>query len=296
MLHEASARVDPDGLTRRWFADDYFDLFLWTCPDSKVQRFQLCYGKPHDERALTWTPEGTTHHRVDDGEGLPTKNLTPILLPDGRVRWTDLKHRFLMSAGDLDPALRHFVAERLAEGGLLSDQPSSNDRIKPLRRVRLPEGERESRRDRWLFLPVLVGGAVAIGALLLVEAKAPPETRALLPIPRCEPHETTPAISKTCIMDPTAIGYLDAVHARLYATWSLPPNVQPNQEVKLTIRLEPSGEVQCWSFPASAQDALAMSVLSAVGQSNPFPAVPSAANCLTEGALSITFRNPSLGP
>ena len=71
---------------RRWFTDDYWDLYVWFNDKKKIVGFQLCYGKPDDEHALTWLTEGKfIHTRVSDsspGRYGPTME-APILVADG---------------------------------------------------------------------------------------------------------------------------------------------------------------------------------------------------------------------
>src|SRR6266496_2922148 len=84
MLNETFPVKLEDEVPRRWFSDDYFDLIIWTLPNGSVSGFQLCYDKTGTERALTWSPRsGFQHERVDTGEADPTKNRTPVLVPDG---------------------------------------------------------------------------------------------------------------------------------------------------------------------------------------------------------------------
>lgn len=45
---------DEAPLSRRWFHDDYFDLFVWQDAGGAVARFELCYGAGASERALVW--------------------------------------------------------------------------------------------------------------------------------------------------------------------------------------------------------------------------------------------------
>jgi len=39
---------------RRWFHDDYFDLFVWQDGGGELTVFELCYGAGSSERALVW--------------------------------------------------------------------------------------------------------------------------------------------------------------------------------------------------------------------------------------------------
>ncbi len=113
MLKEISQETRKDR-SRRWFADDYFGLIVWTGPDDGISGFQLCYGIQDDERALTWTREmGYSHERVDAGEENPTKNKTPILVPDGMFPAGEVLKQFLTRSTEIDPAISAFVSDKL---------------------------------------------------------------------------------------------------------------------------------------------------------------------------------------
>jgi len=45
---------DTAGHTRRWFHDDFFDLFVRQDRDGEIVALELCYGVGHAERALVW--------------------------------------------------------------------------------------------------------------------------------------------------------------------------------------------------------------------------------------------------
>ena len=109
MLAEVEdVRQSEEESDRRWFSDDYFDLFVWE-DEEGITGFQLCYDKMMDERALTWRRGGiVTHHGVDSGTG-PHNMRTPILVADGPVDARDLSERFLAQAGNLDPELVDLV-------------------------------------------------------------------------------------------------------------------------------------------------------------------------------------------
>ncbi|HTQ73797.1 MAG TPA: hypothetical protein VMI74_05880 [Burkholderiales bacterium] len=54
MMHEILGVTDEPGVHRRWFHDDYFDLFVWQGSGGELVQFQLCYGIDSSERALVW--------------------------------------------------------------------------------------------------------------------------------------------------------------------------------------------------------------------------------------------------
>ena len=53
MLREIHGVTDEPHARRRWFHDDFCDLFVWQA-DGEVTLFQLCYGMDATERALVW--------------------------------------------------------------------------------------------------------------------------------------------------------------------------------------------------------------------------------------------------
>src|SRR5687767_13022119 len=53
MLKEILGVADDPPAKRRWFHDEYFDLFVWQA-EGEVTLFQLCYGADATERALVW--------------------------------------------------------------------------------------------------------------------------------------------------------------------------------------------------------------------------------------------------
>jgi hypothetical protein len=58
MMREILGVTDEPGMHRRWFHDDYFDLFVWQTDAGELVQFQLCYGVDSSERALVWHKRG----------------------------------------------------------------------------------------------------------------------------------------------------------------------------------------------------------------------------------------------
>jgi len=61
MLKEIEGVADDPPAKRRWFHDEYFDLFVWQA-DGEVTLFQLCYGGDASERALVWDKQRGFFH------------------------------------------------------------------------------------------------------------------------------------------------------------------------------------------------------------------------------------------
>jgi hypothetical protein len=104
-------------LTKRWFGDSYFDLFVWLDEANTIVSFQLCYGKPVDEHALTWMfPSIFYHQRVDDGENRPGKSKsTPVLLPDGMFDVRSVERRFLKESKEIDTTVSKFIHQKILD-------------------------------------------------------------------------------------------------------------------------------------------------------------------------------------
>lgn len=98
---------------RRWFTDDFWDLYVWQ-NDGDVVAFQLCYGKPDSEHSVTWRREvGFAHHKIDDGESRPGSHRTPILLPDGVFDVRTIADRFRRDSVLIDSKVTQAVVREL---------------------------------------------------------------------------------------------------------------------------------------------------------------------------------------
>ncbi|HSD52716.1 MAG TPA: hypothetical protein VLC47_01040, partial [Burkholderiales bacterium] len=62
MLREIEGIADEPRTRRRWFHDEYFDLFVWQTDVGEITLFQLCYGIDASERALVWHRVGGFFH------------------------------------------------------------------------------------------------------------------------------------------------------------------------------------------------------------------------------------------
>ena len=101
---------------RRWIVDDYFDLIVWYNANGAIHGFQLCYGKPSWERALTWiSTRGFSHMQVDDGEHNAYANQTPILVADGYFPAETVVSEFRRRGAELPTELRDIVLGKIAE-------------------------------------------------------------------------------------------------------------------------------------------------------------------------------------
>ena len=110
MLREIEGITDEPRTRRRWFHDEYFDLFVWQTDQGEVTLFQLCYGIDAAERALVWHRIGGFFH---DGAGPATPPATEKIVA-----------RFEVAAQSLPQNIRDAVSERIREH-MASEQPAA---------------------------------------------------------------------------------------------------------------------------------------------------------------------------
>lgn len=101
MLREIEGVADEPRTRRRWFHDDYFDLFVWQTENGDITLFQLCYGIAPGEKALVWHRAGGF---FQDGAE-----------PDSRAADSDVVERFETAAKSVPRTIREAVAERIRE-------------------------------------------------------------------------------------------------------------------------------------------------------------------------------------
>ncbi len=117
MLREIGGiRQDSDRGHRRWFQDDYFDLYLWQDKHGSPIAFHLCYARNAAEGAITWRAgEGYTHASVDAGEHAAFVSMSPVLRPASAPPYFRIYRRLLDATAGWDPVLRGFMLQRLRE-------------------------------------------------------------------------------------------------------------------------------------------------------------------------------------
>lgn len=100
---------------RRWFSSADLDLIVWLDPTGRPTGFQLCYDKPRDEHALTWTSQdGFTHHAVDDGDDVGVAHKTsPVLVRDGVFDLALVRREFDEASAHLPADIAAFVTDTL---------------------------------------------------------------------------------------------------------------------------------------------------------------------------------------
>jgi hypothetical protein len=103
---------------KRWFQDEYFDLFVRHDGAGDVAWFQLCYERnTRTERVLEWRRgAGFQHLKVRQRyEERPGRSDSGSLALDGVLPYMDVLHRFEQSGPGLPARLYGFVAQKLGE-------------------------------------------------------------------------------------------------------------------------------------------------------------------------------------
>jgi hypothetical protein len=100
MLREIEGIAAEPSTRRRWFHDDYFDLFVWQTEKGEVILFQLCYGTAESGQALVWHREVGLFH---DGDKLDNEVAGQVV------------QRFEKDAEHLPRRVRSTVSERIRE-------------------------------------------------------------------------------------------------------------------------------------------------------------------------------------
>lgn len=102
------------GKHRRWFHDDYFDLYTWESYSGDMLGFQLCYAKMGKERALRWSLEsGYRHEGVDAPEDKPGRAMSALFVADGVLDHANLGARFEAAAMEMPAKVKEFVLEKI---------------------------------------------------------------------------------------------------------------------------------------------------------------------------------------
>jgi hypothetical protein len=119
MLREIPhVRQDKPELKRRWYQDDFFDLYTWHAEDGAFVSFQLCYDVRGRERALSWHHEsGFTHNKIDGGDSGRPGRMSPLLMGVARFPHRLVRRRFAIEAQVLDAATRDFIRAKMREYG-----------------------------------------------------------------------------------------------------------------------------------------------------------------------------------
>jgi hypothetical protein len=119
MLREIDkVKNEEPGTKRRWFQDDYFDLWIWEKPDETIKAFQLCYDRRGTERVFSWRElHGFDHLKVEfnDTEESSRYAKAALLMADGTFPMREVWRRLLLASRELPRDIRYFLFEKLFE-------------------------------------------------------------------------------------------------------------------------------------------------------------------------------------
>jgi hypothetical protein len=113
-MREILGVADEPNVHRRWFHDDYFDLFVRQTESGEIVQFQLCFGIDSSERALVWDRKGGFFLDGVEAEA-PEKGKTAGAkqAQAGPFDVAPVAERFDAAAGALPQDIRLAVATRL---------------------------------------------------------------------------------------------------------------------------------------------------------------------------------------
>jgi hypothetical protein len=113
-LREIAGVKQTCALRRRWWNSKRMDVYVWQDDRGNVHSFEICYGKPRNERALRWQAEqGFSHARIDDGEAHAFDHQTPIAVPDGDFSRELIAQRFEAAGAEIEPAVYRQLMRQL---------------------------------------------------------------------------------------------------------------------------------------------------------------------------------------
>ena len=125
-MREIEGVTAEEKARRRWFHDDYFDLFVWQNDGGDVTLFQLCYGTASSDRALVWYKDkGFFHDGVEAGEG--------EVIGTGSAASDPVLERLSSAAGTLPDEIRRPVIDCVRK--FIETKPAVPSRRKQFRRA-----------------------------------------------------------------------------------------------------------------------------------------------------------------
>jgi len=131
---------DDPSSQRRWFHDEYFDLFVRET-GGELSAFELCYGIGSDERALAWIRGSGYFH--DGGMSGSEDFIGARVAPGDALGADPIIARFERAAGGLPETLRLALEARLREYALQNAEGAA--RRTRFRRAAWQRGDGEQR-------------------------------------------------------------------------------------------------------------------------------------------------------
>jgi hypothetical protein len=144
MMREITGVVQGEPVVRRrWFHDEYFDLFIWQNAAGEIESFQLCYGIDSSERALEWRKNrGFFHDGAKAGSPVPGGILDARGGAAREGSAEAISSRFEFDARSLPDDIRLPVAARIRE--YAEKAPPVQSRRRQVRRAAWQQGPQPS--------------------------------------------------------------------------------------------------------------------------------------------------------
>lgn len=103
--------------TRRWFQDEYFDLFTTQNREGELQWFQLCYARDTwRERVLEWRRgRGFFHMKPENRHLEPGWQDSGVLVLDGVLPFGEVSEKLEAVLASLPPDIAALVHDKLRE-------------------------------------------------------------------------------------------------------------------------------------------------------------------------------------
>ncbi|MEM7026714.1 MAG: hypothetical protein AAF410_00640 [Pseudomonadota bacterium] len=108
------SRKKINGLTRRWFSNEIFDVFVFFNHEDELVQLQLCYDKNNMERVNSCSRDlGYNHARIDTGRNISGRSGSPVFFDCSNCDIDRVKKTFIDSSLDLDDILFDQIYRKL---------------------------------------------------------------------------------------------------------------------------------------------------------------------------------------
>ena len=100
--------------------------------------------------------------------------------------------------------------------------------------------------------------------------------------------------TRRCNDRPAVQAYMAQIRSRTLERWKLPPGVPVDERVTLRFKLDVAGSASAVHVVKASDNALGASAVDAMRSASPFPPIPEAARCLSQGRIRATFSSESV--
>jgi hypothetical protein len=104
---------------RRWFTDQYWDLYIWSDDRNRITGFQLCYDKTGREHAFNWfNGKGYSHTKVNFDREVSFRGeskMSSVLIRDGIFDKQAILAKFKTDSINLDQDVVRFVCAMITK-------------------------------------------------------------------------------------------------------------------------------------------------------------------------------------